>query len=98
MRTRPSDWAFDGTLWEIGDGPIPPIDYNCRCSAIYLHKSEVAGLEPGVFNPADYIDPDTGDPVARFDNRTSFGESWTRQQQNSLSPDIRSWIMERWRE
>lgn len=98
QHTRPAHWDFNGTIWQMGDGPIPPIDYNCRCSAIYLHKTETAGLQPGVFNPADYIDPDTGDPVVRFDNRTSFGDSWARQQADSLPPDIHSWINERLKE
>jgi SPP1 gp7 family putative phage head morphogenesis protein len=93
--TRPTHWDFNGTVWNIGDGPIPPIDYNCRCSAIYLYKSEAAGLQPEIYNPGDYIDPDTGDPVVRFDNRTSFGDSWAHQQADSLPPDIHSWINER---
>lgn len=96
--TRPTHWDFNGTVWQMGDGPIPPIDYNCRCAAIYLHKSETGGIRPGVFDPADYIDPETGDPVVRFDNRTSFGESYVRQQADSLPPDIHSWLNDRLKE
>ncbi len=93
--TRSTHWHFNGKIWRTGDGPIPPIDVNCRCSAIYLHKSEVAGLYPKVYNPNSYLDPKTGTPVDRFDNRTAFSARWIEQQRASSLPDIRSWINER---
>ncbi len=91
-RTRPTHWDFNGTIWRVGDGPITPIDFNCRCTTIYLHQSEVdeKGLRPERYNREAYVDV-KGRLVVFFDNRKNFN-SWLEQQQTEFSPELRSWI------
>lgn len=84
-RTRPEHLALDGSIYRVGEGPVPPIDYNCRCTAIYLHTSQVEkqGLEA-----LDW----EGDPdFVRFTSRRAW-EKWKASRQEVLTPDINAWI------
>jgi hypothetical protein len=36
-RTCPECSPYDGTLWEAGSGPVPPLHPNCRCRRITHH-------------------------------------------------------------
>jgi hypothetical protein len=45
--------------------PLPPVDYNCRCSVIYIHISQVTGNEVVLEAPPR---PD----LIKFDQRDSF--------------------------
>lgn len=80
-RTRPEHAALNGTIYNVGEGPLPPIDYNCRCTAIYLHISQTDGLEPQEW--------DGSNQATRFNTRKSFNE-WKRSK--SVSKDIQNWI------
>lgn len=39
--TRPDHAALNGKIFRVGEGPYPPIDYNCRCTAQHLHMYQV---------------------------------------------------------
>jgi SPP1 gp7 family putative phage head morphogenesis protein len=86
-RTRPSHMALDGNTYRVGEGPLPPIDYNCRCSAIYLH---VYDTEARSLAPQPYV----GDPMVHFDNYDGLS-SWLRSKQIALSPGLQQWINSR---
>lgn len=82
-RTRPDHLALDGQIFRTGEGPYPPIDYNCRCTGIHLHISQVQGLEPVNWE---------GDPdFIRFTSRKSW-EQWKKSKADVLTPDIKEWI------
>jgi SPP1 gp7 family putative phage head morphogenesis protein len=82
-RTRPTHRALNGNIYRVGEGPVPPIDYNCRCTAIYLHISQTEGLAP--------LDWQPNEQVQRFDTRASF-ENWKEANSDLLTPDVQSWI------
>jgi SPP1 gp7 family putative phage head morphogenesis protein len=85
FRTRPEHLALDGSIYKVGEGPVPPIDYNCRCTAIYLHVSQV---ESQGLKPLDW----EGDPdFVRFTSRRAW-ENWTASRQDALTPEIQAWI------
>ncbi|MCL5266678.1 MAG: phage head morphogenesis protein [Bacteroidetes bacterium] len=83
-RTRPSHMALDGNVYNVGEGPLPPIDYNCRCSAIYLHvyDTQTRSLAPQLY---------TGDPIVRFNNYRDSAD-WLISKYSTLSPDLHNWI------
>lgn len=85
-RTRPLHRELDGKVFRVGEGPIPPIDFNCRCTAQYLHESEAAGLEPDAWT--------SNNKVVRFDVREAF-EDWVKSKDDLLSPKIKGWIQSR---
>ncbi len=39
--TRPSHAALNNKIFKVGEGPYPPIDFNCRCTAQHLHEYQV---------------------------------------------------------
>lgn len=84
-RTRPVHRELNGNIYRVGEGPIPPIDYNCRCTPQYLHVFEV---ERQNLQPLDW----KGNPkIVRLDVKKSF-ESWVKDRQSSITPDARAWI------
>lgn len=84
-RTRPLHRELNGNVYRVGEGPIPPIDYNCRCTAQYLHAFEV---EREGLKPLDW----KGNPqIVRFNVRSSF-ESWVKDRQSSITPGAQGWI------
>lgn len=86
-QTRPKHRELNGQIFRTGEGPVPPIDYNCRCTAIYLHVTEVKRL--GLW---DQIENWTGDrDVQRFDTRGSF-EDWRQSNITNVSQAIINWI------
>lgn len=86
-RTRASHRALDGKVFRVGEGPMPPIDFNCRCTAIFLHQSEVArlGIEPDTVN----LPPE----IKQFDVRAEF-ERWLRQRVEQMDPRLREAVEE----
>lgn len=86
-RTRPSHRQLNGRLFEVGKGPIPPIDYNCRCTAQYLHISEV---ESGGFSPTTWKDPEH---VVKLDIRDSF-EDWAAGKREDWGSGLQKWADE----
>lgn len=54
--------AYEG-IYEVGKGPLSPLDFNCRCGEQYLHVSESAGLKAKTWNG-----------TTRFNSRESFDE------------------------
>lgn len=80
--TRPSHAALNGMVFNEGEGPYPPIDYNCRCSAQHLHLYQVdsENLKPSsdVRLPATVID---------FTDPTGF-EKYLAERQTSMNPSI----------
>ncbi len=45
-KVRPSHAAFHGQLFPVGEAPVPPLDYGCRCAIRYVAKpnSEAAAV------------------------------------------------------
>jgi SPP1 gp7 family putative phage head morphogenesis protein len=84
-RTRPEHRALNGMIFRVGEGPIPPIDYNCRCTSIYLHISQVEsqGLTP--------VEWKSNPPFVRFDNAAGFDE-WQNSKKEALTPAVNDWI------
>jgi hypothetical protein len=82
-RTRLSHLELDGRIFRVGEGPIPPIDYNCRCTAIYLHISQTTGL--------DAEDWQGGSTVMRFDTHQSF-EDWKSSKASVIAGAVQQWI------
>jgi NAD+--asparagine ADP-ribosyltransferase len=35
-RVRPSHAAFHGQIFALGEAPVPPLDYGCRCAIRYV--------------------------------------------------------------
>lgn len=84
-RTRPLHRELDGRIFRVGEGPIPPIDYNCRCVAQYLHTTEVQ-------NQGLVAQDWSGNPqVVRFNTRGAF-ESWVKDNQTFIKPATQAWI------
>lgn len=81
-RTRDSHRALNGKRFKTGEGPIPPIDFNCRCTPRYLHIFEV---EEGNLN-ADEVQL-SGDLV-KIDLQEEF-ERWLRERSAGMDPEIR---------
>lgn len=84
-RTRASHRALDGRVFKTGEGPVPPIDYNCRCTAIYLHKSQATGLTASTW--ADQA------ALVKFDTLKEFG-AWAATRRESLRQGTKDWIAE----
>ena len=86
-RTRPQHLALNGNIYRVGEGPLPPIDYNCRCTAIYLHVSEVdaKGLQPLEWQG------DSG--FVKFTSQQSW-EDWKASKADALTPDVQGWIQD----
>ena len=84
--TRPSHAALNGMIFPAGEGPFPPIDYNCRCTGQFLHTYEVDSrrLKPST-------DVNLPDGVRRFDTRGAF-EAWLAKKQSGMDPSIRSQV------
>ncbi len=81
--TRPSHRALHGKLFPVGEGPYPPIDYNCRCTAQHLHTFQV---------DAEHLKP-SGDAmippgVKKFYQAGEF-EQYLAHRQASIEPSIR---------
>lgn len=67
-------------VYRIGEGPLPPVDFNCRCTAQYLHVSQVKQRD---LTPKDW----DGSGLVAFDNwRWQEGfESWKESHEEALS-------------
>lgn len=44
-RVRPSHAAFHGKVFRLGDAPVPPLDYGCRCAIRYVAAPNSAAAE-----------------------------------------------------
>ena len=84
-RTRPTHRELNGRIFRVGEGPVPPIDYNCRCTAQYLHSLEVD--REGI-TPEDW---QGGGDMVRFDTRGAF-ETWVKENQNLITPGASEWV------
>jgi SPP1 gp7 family putative phage head morphogenesis protein len=81
--TRPDHRALNGKIFRVGDGPYPPIDYNCRCSAQHLHELEVKAQN---LTPSD--SPNLPSKVRRFDVHSDF-DRWAAGKKKGMNPGIR---------
>lgn len=81
-RTRESHRALDGRVFRTGEGPVPPIDYNCRCTAIYLHKSQSTGLTASTWGDQSAL--------VKFDTVKEF-RAWAATRRDTLRPGTREW-------
>lgn len=55
-RTTPQCRALDGQRFKIGQGPIPPVHWNCRSTRVALLNGKVLGNRPAVGATADMLD------------------------------------------
>jgi uncharacterized protein with gpF-like domain len=77
---------LDGKVFRVGEGPVPPIDFNCRCSAQYLHESQVDGLEPWSVDQTEKFMERVG--LEPFDMEAEF-RAWQEKQKRAMSPEVR---------
>ena len=89
-RTRESHRQLNGLIFKQGEGPIPPIDYNCRCTAQFLHIYEIERLNPDVVKDDRLMDLELllGDRL-KFDMKTEF-ENWIKKKK--LDPEIQKYL------
>jgi SPP1 gp7 family putative phage head morphogenesis protein len=91
-KTRPSHRELNGKVFNQGEGPIPPIDYNCRCSMQFIHRYEAERENPDVVKDPGVLlermsSRHPGFKVREFDSE-SFGE-WLEEQLRQVDPSIR---------
>ncbi|MFN0157614.1 MAG: phage minor head protein, partial [Bacteroidota bacterium] len=86
--TRPEHAALNDQVFRVGEGPLPPIDYNCRCTAQYLHTYEVDAnrIEPSAVSP-------TFNSGRRFDSKSAF-DTWLGNRQAEMDGGIRLYVEE----
>lgn len=84
-RTRASHLELNDKVFKIGDGPIPPIDYNCRCTPQFMHVTEVErqGLVPEKWTKNERLQ--------QLDIRKSFDE-WVSKNEGIITPGAKKWI------
>ena len=90
-RTRPLHRDLNGKIFRQGEGPIPPIDFNCRCTMQMLHQFEIerGGL---VVTPAGELKAILhGSKPISFDQKRDFNR-WLDQKKAGLDAGIRSAI------
>jgi SPP1 gp7 family putative phage head morphogenesis protein len=102
-RTRPYHRELNGRIYRVGEGPIPPIDYNCRCTAQYLHTSIIDEQSIPNIPRAHFLPPpDEGkynspikfsdkNPKIKLDIKKSFKE-YLNQHQDALTPPVKAWL------
>jgi SPP1 gp7 family putative phage head morphogenesis protein len=90
-RTRPTHRALNGKIFPQGEGPIPPIDYNCRCSMQMLHEFEIQreNLKPISDKESNAL---LKDVKVRFDQKADF-EKWLVQKQAVMDARIKNTIL-----
>jgi SPP1 gp7 family putative phage head morphogenesis protein len=93
-RTRPLHRDLNGLIFPQGEGPIPPIDYNCRCSMQMLHQLEIA-REGITQTPADKVNSVLGgETVLRLDQKRDFNR-WLSEKKGSMEGSIKSIVESR---
>ncbi|TAK51453.1 MAG: hypothetical protein EPO24_15815 [Bacteroidetes bacterium] len=85
-RTRESHLELDGKVFRVGEGPVPPIDFNCRCSAQYIHVSETAGLEPWSVNNTERFMKRVG--LEPFDMHEEY-RKWLEKKQKEVNERVK---------
>jgi SPP1 gp7 family putative phage head morphogenesis protein len=86
-RTRASHLELNEKLFKVGEGPIPPIDYGCRCTAQYVHVTEVVrgGLKAQGWTKNKKLE--------QLDMKKSF-KAWASENQFIIPPGSKDWIQE----
>lgn len=91
-RTRPEHKDLDGKVFKNGEGPVPPIDYNCRCTPRFIHllEAERRGLLEAI--PKNLDGEKTLDRLERsnpglvaLDIQDDFAE-WVKKKKAGLTP------------
>lgn len=87
VRTRASHLELNGKLFKVGEGPIPPIDYGCRCTPQYLHITEVVrgDLKAQTWKKNKQLE--------QLDMRKSF-DAWAAENKDVIPPGSAGWIQE----
>jgi SPP1 gp7 family putative phage head morphogenesis protein len=90
-RTRPLHRDLNDKIFRTGEGPMPPIDYGCRCTAQFIHiYDDSADLE---IMPDDSLKKLLGDTqVVRFDNQGDF-EKWRDENAAVMDERIKNTIL-----
>jgi SPP1 gp7 family putative phage head morphogenesis protein len=84
--TRPAHAALNGKIFRAGEGPFPPIDFNCRCTGQYLHTYQVDSerIQPS-------LDVSLPDHVQHFNTRADF-ELYLSTRRAGMNPGIRDQV------
>jgi SPP1 gp7 family putative phage head morphogenesis protein len=88
-KTRPMHRELNGKIFRQGEGPFPPIDYNCRCTGRFIHVTQTAGLKPVSKAFESKLMKDSS--VVNFDQRSAF-QDWFKQKQEGMNPAIKKAI------
>lgn len=92
-RTRPLHRELNGKIFPVGEGPIPPIDFNCRCSMQPLHELEVSRGDIKPTPPGEMTTILRGEQVMRFDQKAEF-QRWIAQKSEGMDSRIRLMVNE----
>ncbi len=92
-RVRPTHRALHGTVWRVGDpaGPVPPLDYGCRCFIRYVAKP---GSKAAAILPAATKEPTTKEAVwKRYTDRAIGNTDWVVKKAASAPEEDRLEVM-----
>jgi SPP1 gp7 family putative phage head morphogenesis protein len=88
-RTAPLDRRLNGRIFRVGEGPIPPIHFNCRCTTqpIHIYEAERDSLQPVGGDELNGLLE--GKSIIRFDNEAEF-QRWYTEKLAGLDPRIKN--------
>jgi SPP1 gp7 family putative phage head morphogenesis protein len=96
-RTRPEHRALNGQIFPQGEGPIPPIDYNCRCSMQFIHVDELAQsmIQPLRGEALDKFMQELNNKtqVLRLDQKEAF-DKWLKDKEGGMNTAIKNAMAE----
>jgi SPP1 gp7 family putative phage head morphogenesis protein len=91
--TRPSHAALNDKIFRVGEGPYPPIDYNCRCSGQHIHKYEVDYPAKDGSGKLNQLEPSTNvqlpPTVLDFTDQSGF-QAYLARKQATMDARIKS--------
>lgn len=90
-RTRPLHRELNGKVFNYGEGPIPPIDFGCRCSPQFIHILD-DDVEAEVLSDTGLGKMLKDENVMRFDNRKDF-EKYRDKKVVSMDPGIKEQVL-----
>lgn len=74
--------ALEG-IYRVGNGPLPPVDFGCRCTIIFLHISQITGQEK--------IRETWNRDLVKFEPSDTY-EVWVAENQDKMGPALKNWF------
>lgn len=74
--------ALEG-IYRVGNGPLPPVDFGCRCTIIFIHVSQITGQEK--------IRETWNRDLVKFEPSDTY-EAWVAENQDKMSPAVKKWF------